>query len=415
MAKSVIIYSGKGGVGKTTTTANLARLIAKTNTVAVIDGDIATPSMQVEFPSKNSGNIRVYSLGYTYKSKILIDSRMGKRFFNECKRDLESNPVDYILIDTPPSIGDAHIAICESFNVGGIILISQALALSREDVLRTRDFFFGKFKVPLVIVENMCTGNDVFDYGVKTIARIRFADKFDTSNLLEDNIEEYKKIVEFINATGNIVQRAYQPNKLTDETFTLEEEYKTFNRGENYKFTAVNDDGTKSDFVTPLEFINIRTWDFIKSIINRPDELLPEMKNDRRLSLATAEKLERIIKHFENSDGNALVMVTNPPPTEIPLIIGEISSAEIFFYKKYYNLPCVRYNTGKGSVILFPNEYMPVTDKELMQRVEEGYIKLSDGRFYPSEEILDELMGCFEGFIGQTYENAMEIYNRNVK
>lgn len=48
--KAIIIYSGKGGVGKTTTTANIARLLAKQgNKVFIIDADINTPSMNTEF------------------------------------------------------------------------------------------------------------------------------------------------------------------------------------------------------------------------------------------------------------------------------------------------------------------------------------------------------------------------------
>lgn len=47
--KAIIIYSGKGGVGKTTTTANIARLLAKQgNKVFIIDADINTPSMNTE-------------------------------------------------------------------------------------------------------------------------------------------------------------------------------------------------------------------------------------------------------------------------------------------------------------------------------------------------------------------------------
>lgn len=48
--KAIIVYSGKGGVGKTTTTANIARLLAEQgNKVFIIDADINTPSMNTEF------------------------------------------------------------------------------------------------------------------------------------------------------------------------------------------------------------------------------------------------------------------------------------------------------------------------------------------------------------------------------
>lgn len=52
--KAIIIYSGKGGVGKTTTTANIARLLAKQgNKVFIIDADINTPSMNTEFEGEH--------------------------------------------------------------------------------------------------------------------------------------------------------------------------------------------------------------------------------------------------------------------------------------------------------------------------------------------------------------------------
>ena len=52
--KAIIIYSGKGGVGKTTTTANIARLLAEQGKrVFIIDADINTPSMNTEFDSEH--------------------------------------------------------------------------------------------------------------------------------------------------------------------------------------------------------------------------------------------------------------------------------------------------------------------------------------------------------------------------
>lgn len=52
--KAIIVYSGKGGVGKTTTTANIARLLAqKGHKVFIIDADINTPSMNTEFDSEH--------------------------------------------------------------------------------------------------------------------------------------------------------------------------------------------------------------------------------------------------------------------------------------------------------------------------------------------------------------------------
>ena len=67
--KSIIIYSGKGGVGKTTVTANLARLLASQGKkVFVIDADINTPSMNTEFDGEHpTDNIWVHSSGNIFQ------------------------------------------------------------------------------------------------------------------------------------------------------------------------------------------------------------------------------------------------------------------------------------------------------------------------------------------------------------
>ncbi|BDC10863.1 hypothetical protein GAIMETA21S07_26510 [Phocaeicola vulgatus] len=84
--KAIIIYSGKGGVGKTTTTANIARLLAKQgNKVFIIDADINTPSMNTEFEgdhphemiwvhsSGNMGNILNWlKRKYTLSTRIMF-------------------------------------------------------------------------------------------------------------------------------------------------------------------------------------------------------------------------------------------------------------------------------------------------------------------------------------------------------
>lgn len=76
--KSIIIYSGKGGVGKTTVTANLARLLASQGKkVFVIDADINTPSMNTEFDGEHpTDNIWVHSSGNIFQKFIYLEKSM---------------------------------------------------------------------------------------------------------------------------------------------------------------------------------------------------------------------------------------------------------------------------------------------------------------------------------------------------
>ena len=76
--KAIIIYSGKGGVGKTTTTANIARLLAKQgNKVFIIDADINTPSMNTEFEGDHPHEmIWVHSSGNMFSKFIYLEKSM---------------------------------------------------------------------------------------------------------------------------------------------------------------------------------------------------------------------------------------------------------------------------------------------------------------------------------------------------
>ena len=70
--KAIIIYSGKGGVGKTTTTANIARLLAKQgNKVFIIDADINTPSMNTEFEGDHPHDLGTLFWKYVFQVYLL--------------------------------------------------------------------------------------------------------------------------------------------------------------------------------------------------------------------------------------------------------------------------------------------------------------------------------------------------------
>lgn len=86
--KAVIIYSGKGGVGKTTTTANIARLLAKQgNKVFIIDADINTPSMNTEFEGDHPHEmIWVHSSGNMFSKFIYLEKSMVRQYLELAKR-----------------------------------------------------------------------------------------------------------------------------------------------------------------------------------------------------------------------------------------------------------------------------------------------------------------------------------------
>lgn len=159
--KAIIIYSGKGGVGKTTTTANIARLLAKQgNKVFIIDADINTPSMNTEFEGDHPHEmIWVHSSGNMFSKFIYLEKSMVRQYLELAKKKIHSINPDYVLIDTPPSVTNVHIELLSRVKVSYVLFVTQPTKLSNQDVLRTMDFFHERCgKVNCGIVENMCYG-----------------------------------------------------------------------------------------------------------------------------------------------------------------------------------------------------------------------------------------------------------------
>lgn len=165
--KAIIIYSGKGGVGKTTTTANIARLLAKQgNKVFIIDADINTPSMNTEFEGDHPHEmIWVHSSGNMFSKFIYLEKSMVRQYLELAKKKIHSINPDYVLIDTPPSVTNVHIELLSRVKVSYVLFVTQPTKLSNQDVLRTMDFFHERCgKVNCGIVENMCYGTEHNEY-----------------------------------------------------------------------------------------------------------------------------------------------------------------------------------------------------------------------------------------------------------
>ena len=125
--KAVIIYSGKGGVGKTTTTANIARVLANQGKkVYIIDADINTPSMNFEFEGEHPlENIWVHSSGNMFEKFIYLEKSMIRQYLEMAKRKLRIINPDFVLIDTPPSVTNVHIELLSRVKVSYVLFVTQ--------------------------------------------------------------------------------------------------------------------------------------------------------------------------------------------------------------------------------------------------------------------------------------------------
>lgn len=415
--KSIIIYSGKGGVGKTTVTANLARLLAaQGKKVFVIDADINTPSMNTEFDGEHpTDNIWVHSSGNIFQKFIYLEKSMVRRYLEDAKKKLSQLDVDYVLIDTPPSVTNIHIELLKRLSVSYILFVTQPTKLSIEDVNRTMDFFrtqCGKF-CKAGVVENMCSDTDAREYSISIIAQIPFQNGLDTSKLLDNAKDEFQKIADEISSSGEVVLTSFSTDGGYDESFDVIGINKTIlrNNRQVYILELKYDNGECKELKLPaLKFLSCRTWGTIYEYIREEEEHYPFGYWDKRMEACGVDRVSRLVKAFYGDD-NALFMVNNAPNTEVQLITGEIGLCSLLTNEtSHFGIPRVKYQTSKGSITLFPDEVMPISIQELQFYLNNGYVPLSDGRYMPSKEEVAIIHNAFGARVG-LLSNWEEIYD----
>jgi len=174
----IAVASGKGGVGKSTITVNLAVTLAKMGfRVGLLDADIYGPSVPLMFdvasekplavmidgkqkmkPVENYG-VKMLSIGFfTQPSQAVIwRGPMAAKALNQMIFDAAWDELDFLLIDLPPGTGDIHLSIMQSLPVTGAVVVSTpqniALADARKGVAM---FQQESIRVPVLgIIENM--------------------------------------------------------------------------------------------------------------------------------------------------------------------------------------------------------------------------------------------------------------------
>uniref|UniRef100_A0A336LFZ4 CSON008686 protein n=1 Tax=Culicoides sonorensis TaxID=179676 RepID=A0A336LFZ4_CULSO len=167
----IIVASGKGGVGKTTTSVNLAVTLANQGkSVGLLDADIFGPSVPLmmnlsEPPLVDDNNLMLPQLNYGVKCNsmgLLVNQGpvvwRGPLVMSALQRLLKGTswaPLDILIVDTPPGTGDVHLSLHQNVPVTGVILVStpQSAAL---DVTHRGAEMYKTLKVPIIgLVENM--------------------------------------------------------------------------------------------------------------------------------------------------------------------------------------------------------------------------------------------------------------------
>jgi ATP-binding protein involved in chromosome partitioning len=174
----IAVASGKGGVGKSTTTANLAVSLARMGfSVGVLDADIYGPSMPIMFDVEEekpisievdgkskmkpieSYEVKILSIGFfTSPSQAVIwRGPMAAKALNQMIFDADWGELDFMLIDLPPGTGDIHLSIMQSLPITGAVVVSTPQAVALADAKKGVAMFLSEaINVPVLgIIENM--------------------------------------------------------------------------------------------------------------------------------------------------------------------------------------------------------------------------------------------------------------------
>ena len=174
----IAIASGKGGVGKSTITANTAISLAKMGfNVGVLDADVYGPSQHIMFdvekerplsvnvdgrskmkPVENYG-VKLLSLGFFTNpdQAVIWRGPMASKALNQLIFDAAWGELDFLLIDLPPGTGDVHLSIVQALPINGAVVVSTPQNIALADAKKGVAMFQqDSIKVPVWgIIENM--------------------------------------------------------------------------------------------------------------------------------------------------------------------------------------------------------------------------------------------------------------------
>jgi ATP-binding protein involved in chromosome partitioning len=217
MKKTILVMSGKGGVGKTTIAVNLSYFLYKKNFhVGLLDVDIHGPNAlkmlghdHVSLTIKDNKlqpflidkNFKIASLaGYVDDSSAIIWRGPRKHgAIKQLSQDLDWGELDYLIVDFPPGTGDEHISAAQLLdNIYGAIIVSTPQKVSLMDMARSIDFC-NQMKIPILGgIENMSGGI----FGSDTVKKeceeknITYLGKIELSETIISSSEEGKSFIE---------------------------------------------------------------------------------------------------------------------------------------------------------------------------------------------------------------------------
>jgi ATP-binding protein involved in chromosome partitioning len=174
----IAVASGKGGVGKSTVSANLAiALVRQGHNVALVDADIFGPSIpkmlgiedanpeisalgdkEMMFPIEKYG-VKVMSIGFFIKNNqgLIWRGPMASNALTQLLENTQWGDIDFMIIDFPPGTSDIQLTTVQKLNISGSIIVTTPQEIALNDARKAASLFNNKdLEVPILgVVENM--------------------------------------------------------------------------------------------------------------------------------------------------------------------------------------------------------------------------------------------------------------------
>lgn len=168
---AIAVASGKGGVGKSTVSVNLAVALAQSGArVGLMDADIYGPNLPTMMgaprmpnpredkliPAESYG-VKIMSMGYLVKpgQPLIWRGPMLNSAIRQFLGDVEWGELDYLIIDLPPGTGDAPLSLAQALPLSGVVIVTLPQQVSLEDASRGLEMF-RQLDVPILgVIENM--------------------------------------------------------------------------------------------------------------------------------------------------------------------------------------------------------------------------------------------------------------------